>query len=99
MDKDYTIFGIVFWDNAPWFYVEVENQGYPVPLPFDYFEHQKLDIPDGWKMVCRELPAGEIEPSILPEYWSNNPMFYEDLLNREPKALEVFKKLKTELAS
>ena len=36
---EYQVYGIVFWDNCPWYYICTEDYDeYPIPFAADFFE-------------------------------------------------------------
>lgn len=91
--KLYKIFGIVFRENVPWFYVDAYDLEVPIPLPFDYFDPFVGPIPASWRMVIRRHNIYQYETQILPEYWATNPAFYERLADGDEEARRVFKNM------
>ncbi|WP_337658275.1 hypothetical protein [Sphingorhabdus sp. Alg231-15] len=91
--KTYQVFGLVFRDNVPWYYLDADSSGYPTPYPFHYFKPTELAIPSNWRMVVRQLDIYRFETSILPEFWAEDSSVYERVLDDDPDAIEKFKAL------
>lgn len=88
--KEYIVYGIVFWDNAPWYYIcEDEDDNYPTPSPADLFDIVDNHLPAGWQLSFRCI-NGKPESEIVFSEWANDPMFYEKLVDGSKREIDIF---------
>ena len=93
--REYTVYGIEFWDNCPWFYLctEVDDE-YPKPFAAEFFEVIDEHISQYWRLGS--TPSGERgnSTSLVFEEWSKDPSFYERLIDGDEQAIVTFAKYK-----
>lgn len=91
--REYTVYGVEFWDNCPWFYLcTEEDDDYPKPFAAEFFEVIDEHISQYW--ILNSVPSGEREnsTSLVFDEWSKDPSFYERLIDGEPNAVLLFSK-------
>lgn len=97
--QKYLVYGIIFWNDAPWFYLcEDEEDDYPTPFPADLFDIIDDSIPDEWHLsyhCIKGIPKSEL---VFSE-WANDLLFYENLINGSKKEVNIFKNYKIKLAA
>ncbi|MCH1430190.1 MAG: hypothetical protein L7U87_05440 [Chlamydiales bacterium] len=93
LGKEYTVYGIVFWDSAPWYYICSElGLMYPEPFAAELFEVSCPRLSSCWRLHTHASSyTGPISSLVLPE-WAENPIFYERLIDGEPEEEETFKR-------
>lgn len=92
--KEYVVYGVVFWDNSPWFYIcEDEEDTYPTPFPAEFFDIKNNRFPADWQLSFR-CTDGIPESELVFSEWASDPMFYEKLVDGCEKELVVFSKYK-----
>lgn len=94
----YVVYGLIMRDDAPWYYI-LEDDDYPVPMPYDYFEVTDKEIPSDWQVTTRQSDNGEVITELLPAVWACNNMFYEKLLDEDDSVMLQFEVLKRQLSS
>ncbi len=96
--QEYMVYGIVFWDNAPWFYIcENDEDDYPTPSPADLFDIVDHRIPTDWQLSFRCI-NGISESELVFSEWANDPIFYEKLVDGSKRELDIFLKYKTNVS-
>jgi hypothetical protein len=96
--KEYSVYGIVFWESVPWYYIcEDESYEYPVPYFAGFFRIVDTVLPSDFRLVWY---LDDIHQAyILPEEWADDRMFYEKLLDgNEPERI-LFRKMKMRIDS
>jgi hypothetical protein len=95
LSKTYVVHGIVFLDNAPWYYLcEEDNDDYPKPFPFELFDVVDNKMPSFWKIGCTySEERGAISYISFPE-WIDNSKFLENLIDGESKEVAIFESYK-----
>ena len=89
-DKEYCVYGVLFRDNSPWFYLCLDDDDEsPTPYPTELF-----DITDGrfssyWRLSTEAYPDGVMSSMVFDE-WANDSSFYERLVEGDSSAIEVF---------
>lgn len=90
--KEYTVYGVVFWDNSPWYYLcSEEYDEYPKPFAAEFFDvsdeclssHWKLSVDHGYEKVLSSLVFDE---------WARDSSFYERLIEDDSEAVELFRR-------
>lgn len=93
LGKEYTVYGVVFWDNSPWYYLCVEEDDeYPRPFAAEFFGVLDGRLSSYWRLSTVSQENGGILSSLVFDEWAKDPLFYENLLDDEINALEIFKK-------
>ena len=89
--KEYTVYGIVFWDNSPWYYVCSENYDeYPTPFAAEFFSVKDKRLSSTWRLSHMDPGVDEILSSLVIEQWAKDPSFYERLLEGDSEAICQF---------
>jgi hypothetical protein len=84
--QQYEVFGVVFWDGVPWFYIcEGPQSEYPVPSCAAFFQLDEMRVPDGWVLHWDGHSS-----SLVPRWWAEMPNFLERLVDGETRAQQVF---------
>lgn len=90
----YTVYGIVFWDGFPWYYIcEDETDEYPVPKFGGFFSIIDSQFSSLWKLSW--LSDKFSSASLLPTEWAENRMFYENLIDGKDYEKIIFQNLKS----
>lgn len=88
----YTVYGVEFRDNHPWYYVCVdEDCEYPKPYSSDFFEVVDNRLSSFWFLSSAVGCGGEFYTSLVIEEWAKDRMFYERLIDGDSEVVEVFK--------
>lgn len=92
--REYTVYGMTFWDGSPWYYLCIEDyDNYPVPCAADFFKISDDRLSSYWKLSIDNRDPGDVLTSLLFSEWAqDNPSFYERLLDDYPDAIELFMK-------
>ena len=91
--REYTVYGLVFWDNSPWYYLCAEDYDeYPKPFAAEFFDVLDARLSSHWKLSVVEQGEGEILSSLVFSEWAKDPLFYERLIEDDSKAVELFEK-------
>jgi hypothetical protein len=92
LNSEYVVYGILFRDNCPWFYLCLdEDDESPTPYPAELFKILDDTIPSCWKLFYKNID-GKIKTEIVFLEWANEPNFYERLVDSDPVAVKTFKK-------
>lgn len=95
--KEYEVFGIIFRDNVPWFYVcEEDSDDYPIPFSADLFDVVINDFPREWQLNYKSIDGIQKCEIVFPE-WARDAMFYEKLVEGASNEAEIFNKYKKNL--
>ena len=89
--QEYDVLAVETWSDGVRIYVEaVEGAGFPSPYPAELFEITQPSFPDRWgtRIECTESDTSIKRVSFLE--WVENDRFYEDLINGDPTALEIY---------
>lgn len=91
--REYTVYGVEFWDNCPWFYLcTEEDDEYPKPFAAEFFEVIDEHISQYWKLSSIPSEDRENSTSLVFDEWSKDPSFYERLIDGDPNAVLLFSK-------
>ena len=95
LGKIYTVYGIEFRGNAPWFYIcGDESSEYPKPYSSVFFEKADGRLSKYW-VLNETLEGGQKnKASLVAKEWAENTSFYEQLLNGDFRAIAVFSELR-----
>ena len=93
VSRVYNVYGIVFWDGCPWYYIcEDDSDIYPRPKSANFFEVIDDRLPACWVLEYRHDLEGKCHSSLVFKEWANNELFYEKLIEEEPFEVEIFMK-------
>jgi len=88
---EYCVYGVVFRDNAPWYYLCLdEDDESPTPYPAELFKIIDERLSSYWRISTEDSTSG-VMSSIVFDEWANDPSFYERLVDGDPSAIELFK--------
>lgn len=88
---EYCVYGIVFRDNAPWYYLCLdEDDECPSPYPAELFKVTDGRLSSYWRLSTEVITDGVITSLVFDE-WASDYSFYERLIDDDASALEVFK--------
>ena len=83
--KEYCIYGILFRDNSPWYYLCLdEDDESPNPYPSELFRVTDARLSSCWRL-------SKEQSCLVFEEWANDSSFYENLVDDDPSAQELFK--------
>lgn len=89
--KEYTVYGVVFWDNSPWYYICVEEYDeYPKPFAAEFFNVSDDRLSSHWKLSAIVQEEREVLSSLVFEEWAKDPSFYERLIEDDSEASALF---------
>lgn len=92
LGREYTVYGVIFRDNSPWYYLcSEEYDEYPKPFAAEFFNVSDDRLSSYWKL---SVDQGEekILSSLVFDEWAKDPSFYEQLIEDDPEAVELFGK-------
>ncbi len=91
--KVYTVYGVVFWDNSPWYYIcSEEHDEYPKPFAAEFFLVSDGRLSSYWKLSVLDQGEGGVLSSLVFDEWARDPCFYERLIEDDPGAVTLFGK-------
>lgn len=91
--KEYTVYGVEFRDNCPWFYICIDEQDvYPVPLAADFFRITDKRLSAHWQLGSKEASNGKNQAQLVFFEWATDRFFYENLIDGDDGAMAVFNK-------
>ena len=88
--KEYRVFGIAFFHNAPWYYILEDQDNYPMAIAGDFFEIIDPAFEPDWELQTRSMMDGSIASEIVFKEWARDFRFYERLLDDEDRELAQF---------
>lgn len=93
LGREYTVYGVVFWDNSPWFYLCSEDYDeYPKPFASEFFDVVDERLSPNWKLSSYSQDEYEATTSLVFDEWATDPSFYERLIDGDPEAEALFAK-------
>lgn len=91
LGKVYVVYGIVFWDNSPWYYVCLEDcDEYPTPFAAEFFSVLDRRLSSHWRLAVEELSEGEVYSALVFDEWAEDRSYYEKLVDGNSEAEELF---------
>ena len=91
--KEYTVYGLVFWDNCPWYYLCSEEYAeYPTPYAIELFNISDDQLSSYWKLSSECGSEGKVSSSLVFDEWAKDPSFYERLVDGDLEAEALFAK-------
>jgi hypothetical protein len=91
--REYVVFGLSFSKRSglpSYFLCEGVDDDYPTSKWAPFFELLDASIPDNWIVIPDEYTY------IVPSAWASIPRFYERLLDADPEAEALWRKIRTE---
>lgn len=96
LNVDYTVYGIIFRDNSPWYYLCLdEDDEYPKPFAGEFFQVLDTRLSAYWSLSSQLMQNGGIQSQLVFKEWSEDSTFYERLVEGDPKAIELFRKYRS----
>ncbi len=93
--NNYFVYGIVFWEGIPWYYIlENDSDDYPVPICAAFFEIASADFSATWRLGWGH---NGMAAQILPSEWLDDPRFYEELVGGGTREIETFQRIRHEI--
>ena len=93
-NKKYTVYGVVFWDNHPWFYLCTDDLDYPTPYSSVFFDVIDNRLSKYWVMSTTIGSDGDFQTSLTIEPWASDRFFYERLIDGDNVAIDMFTRSK-----
>ena len=89
----YNVYGVVFWDNCPWFYLCSEDYDeYPKPFAAEFFDVIDDKLSPHWKLSSFSKGEYEASTSLVFDEWAKDASFYENLVEGDSEAVDIFSK-------
>lgn len=93
LGREYTVYGLVFENNVPWYYLCSEEwDTYPVPYAREFFEIVDPRLSVYWRLSVSYSTRRETYTAITFEEWANDRIFYEHLVDGDRTAEDIFHK-------
>ena len=95
--KTYVVYALMECPLGKWIYVvddDYPSIWYPLGYPLDFFEIMDARVSKIWKPEVVVSFAGERGRLRTFEEWSNDPSFYERLVDKEDLEITIFRKRK-----
>ena len=96
LGEEYTVYGIVFYNNYPFYYVfDDMNDNYPRHFPAVFFEIIDYKLSKHW-ILSYGYKNHESTSAFLIKDWAEDSSFYEKLIEGEEeqiKKMDYYKKL------
>ena len=91
--REYTVYGVIFRDNRPWYYLCSEDSDeYPVPFAAELFSVSDDRLSSYWKLSAVDNGEGRVFSALVFNEWAKYPSFYERLLDGDSEAEALFAK-------
>lgn len=95
VNQVYTVYGIEFRDNSPWFYLCPDNDSeYPKPYAHVFFEILDDRLSRYWRLATEQSINNSTEARLVIKEWAENSFFYELLLDGDDKISDVFSRMR-----
>lgn len=91
--REYKVYGVVFWDNCPWFYLcPADYDQYPKPFSLEFFDVVDDTLSPLWRLSSFSQGEYETATSLVFDEWAKDPGFYEKLIGGDSEAVDIFAK-------
>ena len=91
--REYTVYGVLFRDNMPWYYLcDEDYDEYPTPFASDFFEVVDDQLSKYWKLSFIDLGEGQASTVLAFDEWASDRSFYERLIDGDDEAVSIFGK-------
>ncbi|MGE3167179.1 MAG: hypothetical protein AB7O52_19915 [Planctomycetota bacterium] len=88
---EYVVYGILFRDNAPWYYLCLaDDDESPTPFPAEIFDVVDHRLSRHWQLASIARDDGSVSSCLVVPEWAEDPIFLERLAEGDPKATETF---------
>jgi hypothetical protein len=98
-NMDYLGFGILLTSNGMYVLVAEKEDSYMTLKPLALFNITNYHIPDIWEVTSGnyfDSPHYKVYCLYTFKEWSNDPLFYEKLIDGDDKMEKLFKNIKKE---
>ena len=90
INKEYSVFGILFLDNSPWYYLYIdESDETPTPYPSELFNIIDNRLSQYWNLSYT-YTNGFLHTELVFKEWAQNRNLLESLLDNNPKTFQLF---------
>ncbi|WP_460352853.1 MULTISPECIES: hypothetical protein [unclassified Pseudomonas] len=91
--KEYTVYGIEFWDNCPWIYICADSYDeYPKPFALDFFEITDQKLSSYWVLNSKDTYNKKVKTQLVFCEWADDDSFYEKLIDEDDACVITFEK-------
>jgi len=91
--KEYTVYGIEFWDNCPWIYICADSYDeYPKPFALDFFEITEQKLSSYWVLNSKDTHNKKVKTQLVFCEWADDDSFYEKLIDEDEACVITFEK-------
>ena len=91
--KEYTVYGIEFWDNCPWIYICADSYDeYPKPFALDFFEVTEQKLSSYWVLNSKDTYNKKVKTQLVFCEWADDDSFYEKLIDEDEACVITFEK-------
>ncbi|MEI7050702.1 hypothetical protein WCL09_09950 [Pseudomonas koreensis] len=91
--KEYTVYGIEFWDNCPWIYICADSYDeYPKPFALDFFEITEQKLSSYWVLNSKDTYNKKVKTQFVFCEWADDDSFYEKLIDEDEACVITFEK-------
>jgi hypothetical protein len=91
--KEYTVYGIEFWDNCPWIYICADSYDeYPKPFALDFFEITDQKLSSYWVLHSKDTYNKKVKTQLVFCEWADDDSFYEKLIDEDDACVITFEK-------
>ena len=91
---EFTVYGMIFRDNAPWYYIiDGFQMDYPSPYPSDLFNVVDPRLSRFWELatVVESKESAFVSTELVFKEWAEDQLFYERLVEGYAQEVEKFK--------
>lgn len=93
-NSEYFVYGIVFRDNAPWYYLcEDEFDDSPTAYPSELFNIVDDRFSQYWRLSTVNY-SDRVLSSLVFKEWAEDPSYFERLVDGDFSAVSLFEKYK-----
>lgn len=87
----YNVLAIEERDKGVWVFLHtVEESDYPYPYPIELFEVVDNCMNANWCIKFEQLSNKSFVKIISFSEWTNDPLFYEKLVNGDTKSIDIY---------
>jgi hypothetical protein len=96
--KASTVYGVVFRDNIPWFYLcDGPDYDWPTPKAADFFEVIDDRLSQHWRLALDLRPDGNTDAYLVFPEWSRDLAFYERLVGGRREEVAIFARYRAQI--
>lgn len=95
-NREYNVYGVEFRDNAPWYYLCIDDEDDPVQFPADLFEVTDKRMSTYWRLSFASYISYkntlETQSFLAFPEWAEDPTFFERFVDGDPSTIPIFQK-------